>query len=96
MKRSEVNTCPERALKRATSDLRCAARKLGLGAAANAMAALYHDLAREAGVDPQAVIREARELATDELEIDDHPAVSPGEDGSGCWVAAWVWIPAEK
>ena len=34
----------------------------------------------------------ARELATDELEIDDEPMVSVGD--RGVWVNAWVWVPA--
>lgn len=33
----------------------------------------------------------ARRMATDELEIDDTPEVSPGGD-PGVWVAAWVWV----
>ena len=37
-------------------------------------------------------IQRARELATDELEIDDEPMVSVGD--RGVWVNAWVWVPA--
>ena len=37
-------------------------------------------------------IAEAREQATDELEIDDLPVLSEGEDG--VWVSAWVWVEA--
>lgn len=37
-------------------------------------------------------IKRARELATDELEIDDEPMVSVGD--RGVWVNAWVWVPA--
>lgn len=32
-----------------------------------------------------------REYATDEIEIDDNPNISPSDDG-GTWVAAWVWV----
>jgi hypothetical protein len=31
----------------------------------------------------------------DDIEIDDDPAVSLGPDGTGVWVAAWLWVPAE-
>lgn len=27
-----------------------------------------------------------------EIEIDDEPSASEGEDG--CWVSAWVWVPS--
>lgn len=30
--------------------------------------------------------------ASDEIEIDDRPCFSEGE--GGCWVSAWVWMPA--
>lgn len=33
----------------------------------------------------------AQTLETDDLEIDGHPIVSPGE--GGVWVSAWVWVP---
>lgn len=35
----------------------------------------------------------AREQATDELEIDDDPVLSRGDEG--CWVSAWIWVPGE-
>ena len=34
------------------------------------------------------------EYASDELEIDDTPAVSPSDDGT--WVAAWVWVGKDR
>jgi hypothetical protein len=34
-----------------------------------------------------------QQYATDEIEIDDEPATSLGEDGT--WVAAWVWVPGD-
>jgi hypothetical protein len=37
----------------------------------------------------------ARLQTSDELEIDDEPAVSIVDDngeGNGAWVAAWVWV----
>jgi hypothetical protein len=37
-----------------------------------------------------AVTAARREYASDELRIDDKPAVSPCDDGA--WVAAWVWV----
>jgi hypothetical protein len=37
-------------------------------------------------------IKRARELATDDLEIDDDPMVSVGD--RGVWVNAWAWVPA--
>ncbi|SNS00124.1 hypothetical protein SAMN04488503_2277 [Humidesulfovibrio mexicanus] len=40
-----------------------------------------------------AIEESARALCTDELEIDDGPCFSDGEDG--CWVSAWVWVPRE-
>lgn len=41
----------------------------------------------------RAYIAAAREQwATDELEIDDNPAISRGGDDDGVWVAARVWI----
>ena len=43
--------------------------------------------------DAGAVVAAARKLAHDELEIDDAPLLSDGEDG--CWVSAWVWVPRE-
>lgn len=33
------------------------------------------------------------EGSDDNIEIDDQAAVS--EASEGCWVAAWVWVPAE-
>lgn len=36
-------------------------------------------------------IKRARALASDELEIDDNPMVSVGDQG--VWVSAWVWAP---
>ena len=48
------------------------------------------------GLPPNAAyyIAQARELyATDDVEIDDEPAVSAGDDGA--FVAAWVWVDAE-
>lgn len=43
----------------------------------------------------RAHISVARELYTnDELEIDDAPLVSPGEDG--CFVAAWAWVTNDE
>ena len=39
-------------------------------------------------------IGEARRQANDELEIDDYPEVSAGDDG--VWVQAWVWVPARR
>jgi hypothetical protein len=38
-----------------------------------------------------AYIQAARDQSNDELEIDNEPELSIGED-DGCWVAAWVWI----
>jgi hypothetical protein len=35
----------------------------------------------------------ARILCHDDLEIDDKPCFSPADDG-GCWVSAWVYVPA--
>lgn len=41
------------------------------------------------------LVDRARTLhADDDLEIDDNAATSEAEDGSGTWVAAWVWVPA--
>lgn len=38
------------------------------------------------------IVKRAQELhASDDLEIDDDPFLSPGEDGK--WVSAWVWVP---
>lgn len=31
------------------------------------------------------------EYQTDEIEVDEKPALSPSSDG-GTWVAAWVWV----
>ena len=35
--------------------------------------------------------------ASDDLELDDDdtPIVSRPEDGSGAWVAAWVWVGSD-
>lgn len=38
-------------------------------------------------------IAEARKQANDDLEIDDEPKTSEATDRTGCWVAAWIWIP---
>lgn len=41
-------------------------------------------------------ISRARDLhQTDEVEIDDDAKVSPARDGSGVWVAAWVWLSTD-
>ena len=37
-------------------------------------------------------IKRARALASNELEIDDAPMVSIGDQG--VWVSAWVWAPS--
>lgn len=34
------------------------------------------------------------EYATDDVEIDDDPRISPSDSG-GMWVAAWVWVSDE-
>ena len=41
-------------------------------------------------------LREAAhdEYGTDEVEIDDEPAIAPADGGT--WVAAWVWMPDEE
>lgn len=36
-------------------------------------------------------IKRARQLVSDDLEIDDDPMVSVGD--RGVWVSAWVWAP---
>ncbi len=42
------------------------------------------------------LIQEARQMyQCDDLEIDLDAKVSRAEDGSGAWVQAWVWVPAE-
>lgn len=41
MNRADVNTCPERARKRASSDLRCAAKKLGCKDAVEVLLSCY-------------------------------------------------------
>ena len=32
--------------------------------------------------------------ATNEIELDDEPVTSEGDNGT--WVAAWIWVPAAK
>ncbi len=45
--------------------------------------------------DHEETIETARKsYCTDDVEIDDDPMVSIGEDG--VWVGAWVWVPLEK
>ena len=39
-------------------------------------------------------IEKARGQTSDDLEIDDNPEVSAGDDG--VWVQAWVWVPARR
>ena len=39
-------------------------------------------------------IERARDQANDDLEIDDNPEVSAGDDG--VWVQAWVWVPIQR
>jgi len=42
-----------------------------------------------------AIIHAANEIyASDDIELDDDATTSPAEDGSGCWVSAWVWVPS--
>lgn len=42
-----------------------------------------------------AEIEKAREIfETDDIEIDDSPAVSVADDG--VWVSAWVWVPSRE
>lgn len=36
-------------------------------------------------------IERARDQADDDLEIDDYPEVSAGDNG--VWVQAWIWVP---
>ena len=35
--------------------------------------------------------RDFADRSDNDIEIDEHPAVS--ESKSGCWIAAWVWVP---
>lgn len=42
-----------------------------------------------------AAARHMYTAGTDDVEIDDEPAVSPGGD-PGVWVAAWVWVSDEE
>jgi hypothetical protein len=45
--------------------------------------------------DSASYIEQAREdYAVDEIEIDDEPAVSAGDDGR--WVQAWLWVTNEE
>lgn len=40
----------------------------------------------------EGTIQAARDnYASDDIEIDDTPLLSPGE--GGVWVSAWVWVP---
>lgn len=55
----------------------------------------FRSLALDHGVDPASYIEAARATAHDELEVDDEPMVSPGENGEGCWVSSWVWVSKE-
>ena len=44
-------------------------------------------------------IKRARDLYVDndrDIEVDDDAVTSVAEDGTGVWVQAWVWLPAEE
>lgn len=53
MKDADKNRDPERARKRAVADLRCAARKIGIGSACRALLELAAD---EAGMEPDQLL----------------------------------------
>lgn len=36
------------------------------------------------------------DLNWDDVQIDDDAGVSSTETGSGAWVQAWIWIPADE
>jgi hypothetical protein len=93
-----INTPDLRVLQDAVIGANAFLSKLG-GDAAEARFKLIHAIgilttASDGLADP--ALREAafQEYATDDIEIDDEPATSKGEDGT--WVAAWVWIPDEE
>jgi hypothetical protein len=40
--------------------------------------------------DDQYIAHACKQYCSDEIEIDDEPDLSHGDDG--CWVQAWVWV----
>ena len=34
-----------------------------------------------------------KRYVNDEVEVDDNAKISQGGDGTGTWVAAWLWVP---
>ena len=65
-----------------------------LGAAVNALAVHLVQLAQDRAAYADA-IEDARKAyaqnSDDDIEIDDDPLISDGDDGT--WVSAWVWVP---
>ena len=56
-----------------------------------ALLARYEEMTRETDEHGDAIESARAQYATDEVEIDDQPSVSVGEDG--IWVSAWVFVP---
>lgn len=48
-------------------------------------------------MDRDEAIELARAVYADgDINIDDDAEISEAEDGSGCWVSAWVWVSASE
>jgi hypothetical protein len=52
--------------------------------------------AKQYQATPELIAAATRIHACDEVEIDDGAITSPDEEGgTGTWVSAWVWVPAD-
>lgn len=50
----------------------------------------FDEAAADALAESGTVETARQRWASDDLEIDDFPMTSRGEDG--CWISAWVWV----
>jgi len=68
--------------------------RANLTQAIDALSAYLAESAQER-LDHEETIAAARNnYCTEDIEIDDEPMVSIGDEG--VWVAAWVWVPIES
>ncbi|TBR75368.1 MAG: hypothetical protein EPN64_13070 [Burkholderiaceae bacterium] len=65
-----------------------------LAAAVRELSKQLREIREEREAHEETIATARKTHANDDLEIDDEPMISEGDDG--VWVSAWVWVPIEK